>query len=148
MQKKELVYFSIFAAIGLSVFVYGKIRCLLKNNKKFQDPLSKNINIYADGWLMSHFVFFAFIGYYYPDKLYISMTLGFLWEILEILIGTIQPKFLQNIAKCTKIDLQKQDAVQVNNNEMNWFYGRYEDILIDFLGFVTGYFIKNYNFSF
>ena len=148
MQKNELVYFSIFAAIGLSVFVYGKIRCLLKDNEKFQDPLSKNINIYADGWLMSHFVFFAFIGYYYPDKLYVSMTLGFLWEIVEILIGTIQPKFLQNIAKCSKIDLQKKYAVQLNDKEMNWFYGRYEDIVIDFLGFVTGYFIKNYNFSF
>ena len=147
MQKEKIKYIMIFFSITMSIFIYGKIRCLLKNNKHFKDPLSKNVNIYMDGWLLSHFILFSFIGYHFSNSFYLSMTLGILWEFIEVMIGTLQPMFLLNIAKCTKINLKKKDIIDVNSEDLNWFYGRYEDIIVDFLGFITGYFIKNYNFK-
>lgn len=149
MDKYKKNYLIIFLIIASSVFVYGKIRCLLKDNKKFKDPLSFHTNIYVDGWLLSHFVLFLFIGYKFPNSFCLSMIFGILWEIIEILIGTYEPGILKGISNCSAIDLKKENIINVNSNDnLNWFYGRYEDMIIDFLGFVTGYFINSYKFKF
>ena len=37
------------------------------------------------GVQFNHFIFFAFIGYYFPSYFYLSQTLGIIWEFIEYL---------------------------------------------------------------
>tara|TARA_B100000035_G_scaffold297511_1_gene290347 strand:+ start:126 stop:566 length:441 start_codon:yes stop_codon:yes gene_type:complete len=133
--------------VVLLIIIYGQFRCAFP---KFNDPLSIHGMIYVDGWLLSHFIVFTLAGYFYSNKFYLAVILGILWEIVEYLLGVNTPRFL----KCKNQDKSKPKFQYLHKNkdktlaEKNdaWWYGRYEDIVVDTLGFITGYFIKTYNF--
>ena len=135
-----------------TIFIYGKMRCA---NKNFVDPLSHSKYVFVDGWLLSHYIVFALAGYYYPQSFCMSMILGILWEVIEVLLGVYKPSFLNGISNCDVSDksnsIDNKNIIDISGDsnvekEGYWWYGRYEDIVVDFLGFVTGYFVLNYKF--
>ena len=52
-------YWIYFLTVGISVFIYGKYRCV---NKDYTDILALELYPKIDGWLISHFVAFAIAG--------------------------------------------------------------------------------------
>ena len=121
--------------VVLLIVIYGQFRCAFP---KFIDPLSIHGMVYVDGWLLSHFIVFTLAGYFYSNQFYLAVILGILWEIVEYLLGVNTPRFL----KC-KMKGKNQTLAEKNDA---WWYGRYEDVVVDILGFMTGYFIKTYSF--
>lgn len=133
--------------IASSVIIYSQIRCAYPD---FKDPLGIHSELYIDGWLLSHFITFGIVGYVFPTHFYLAMILGVLWEIFEYLLGKNTPTFLkckiQNKNKPKYQYLFKTNDSNIQTKNDAWWYARHEDIIVDFLGFVTGYFIKTYSF--
>ena len=133
-RNKSLIV--LLLLVILTIFLYGKFRCVFTN---YVDPLEHNVNIYIDGWLITHYVLFIIIGFNFPKAFYFAMIMGILWEIFEHIIGEYKPSILNNITNCNR----KSFTNFSEPNGRYWWYGKKEDIIINFLGFVTGYFIRN-----
>ena len=144
MKNLTIFLYGIF--VILLILIYGKIRCFHPH----LDFLAVHKNVYVDGWLLSHFVLFAICGYFFPNNFYFAMLLGILWEIVEHLqlltFASSCKNNEGNKSSLIKYQFIFEDKSQNNDINKNWWYGRYEDIIVDFLGFVTGYFILNYKF--
>jgi len=144
-KNLQLIAGGLFVVI--LIIIYGQFRCAFPG---FSDPLSIHGMVYVDGWLLSHFILFALAGYFFPKHFYVAVIIGILWELVEYSFGIHTPGFL----KCTHQDKSKAKFQYLHKNkdktlaEKNdaWWYGRYEDVIVDILGFITGYFIKTYNF--
>lgn len=87
------------------------------SNDPLQYKLFNNINN-INGWSITHFIVFTLAGYYGHKHIFLLMLIGILWELTEVLLGYI--------TKQNKTD----DSV--------WWYGSYEDIIVNFIGLMTG----------
>ena len=134
--KKNKSLIALLLGVILIIFLYGKFRCVFTD---YIDPLEHNVNLHIDGWLTAHYVLFSVIGFNFPRAFYLAMFMGILWEIFEHIIGQLKPSILNNITNCNR----KSFTHFAEPNGRYWWYGKKEDILVNFLGFVTGYFIKN-----
>lgn len=119
---------TICLACVLVIFVYGIYRC---NNSSFVDPLTiafapSPLDKYLDGWGISHLLFFAILGYLFPTKLLFSFFLGALWELLEYSMGNRPIPFI----KC-------KHSLKTHKGE-DWWYGRWEDIVMNTAGLWIG----------
>lgn len=117
----------IFIIVALIIHLYGYI--LFKTVSIDSDPLQNEIYGISI-WTITHFIFFAFIGYYYEDCFKESMLLGILWELYEASFGKFFPKLFPQL------------AMEIDPNWHTWTYACYQDILFNFLGFQFGRMIK------
>ena len=122
------LYFSLILLVMSSVFIYGKLRCLYKEN--FIDILSIRFMKHIDGWILTHFIIYALTGIFFPETFFLSMIIGVLWEFIEIWIGRNKPKFLKGFGDC-----------KYDNKQTNWWYGQIKDVYADFFGFIFGKYI-------
>lgn len=135
-MKLNKWYWIFFITIIISIFVYGKYRCV---NPDYKDILELEPIKGIDGWIISHFVAFAIIGTLYPDTLILSTILGILWEIFEIGLGKIKPSFLKGITDCGNGKHEKGNPNLSNDQKDGyWWYGKGEDVVADILGFLFG----------
>lgn len=112
------------------IFAYGKYR---KLHPEFKDPLMLKLGIWdLDGWSVTHFLFYSFLGYKYPDYSRSILGLSILWEGFEHFMGKERPAILGGFADCP-------DNVNIQNNG-EWWYGRLSDIIVNTIGF---YLTKN-----
>ncbi len=141
-MKSLKQYFMIFILCFLCAFIivlYGTWRC---KNKSFTDPLTETLiggesmKSYTDGWGLLHFVFYAFLTYLYPKYVIPIFIMGVIWEIIESM-SKDTPFYLTSCN--TEIDSDKQKA---------WWYGRWQDIVMNTLGQLFGYILYKYNISF
>ena len=131
----EPVRISVICVIcALVIALYGTFRCM---NTKFQDPLTFSIappplDKYLDGWGISHFTFFAVLAYLYPSptNLLFIWSLGFVWEVIEYSMKD-RPFYL---SKCN-YKITSRDG-------SGWWYGRWQDIVMNTLGMATGVLIR------
>jgi hypothetical protein len=118
-----------WCALCVGVIVgYGTFRC---HNKGFQDPLTFAIapapfDRYLDGWGISHFTFFAVVAYFYPRQWIFLWILGIIWEVIEYSVKD-HPFYL---SRC-------QYNLTTDKGE-GWWYGRWEDIVMNSLGIALG----------
>lgn len=128
-MKDYILIASILLICFLSIAMYGTYRC---NHPDFKDPLSKSLitglENYTDGWGILHLLFYSFLTYLYPKHWLLICITGVLWEGVEMIFKH-KPFYLD---KCN-LNLSK-----------NWWYGRYEDIIMNTIGVVIGYSLKNY----
>ena len=118
----------------LIICIYGKFRC---NNPDYHDPLMRKLGVLdLDGWSITHFAFFAMIGYLYPDTFFVAMGLGIAWEVFEHLLGENRPGFLGGFGDCMTTD------PQVKGHQ--WWFGRLSDIIMNILGFWAGASLKKW----
>jgi hypothetical protein len=101
---------------------------------RLDDPLLYRIKIaylsqYLNGWCMTHFLAFTYIGYKYPTCFEEAMILGLIWELFEFTLGEIVPIISPKLAS------------KIYPNFASFYYGRYEDIIMNLLGFILGKFI-------
>ena len=133
-MKLNKWYLIFFITIIISIFVYGKYRCV---NPDYKDILAMELVKGIDGWIISHFVAFAIIGTLYPDTLILSIILGILWEIFEICLGKIKPSFLKGITDCHRTE-KGNSNLSNDQKDGYWWYGKGEDVVADILGFLFG----------
>jgi hypothetical protein len=89
---------------------------------------NKAIEAYSDGWAISHVLFYALLGYLYPDRWMYLFVTGVLWEIIESRFED-KPFYLSS---CKGREKEK------------WWYGRYEDIISNTIGMMIGICLRKY----
>ena len=166
-QGIDYLYFILFFVCASTIILYGRYRCL--NIDKYKDPLQFCFNETCDldGWSITHLLFYMFIGYLYPQTLILTMFFSGLWELFEYYVGHYKPPFMENwgfclsdnCAECEKCkdgsnvtdlentkDLEKCEKCKNGENikEHVWWYGKYSDLLINFIGFIIGMSINRY----
>jgi hypothetical protein len=119
----------------LCIIIYGTYRC---NTKHYIDPLTKTIgpvslNRFLDGWGISHFIFYGVLAYMFPDKksLIFIAALGVAWEIIEVIFKE-HPFYLSDCKYPPQTD-----------SGAGWWYGRWEDIIMNSLGMLTGVILRH-----
>lgn len=128
MAKFDYVKYAIISIVPLLfIFPYGKYRC---NNKSFKDPLEASLFFGLDGWSATHFFWFMCLGYMYPETLILTMTVGCLWELFEHYYGKERPGWLGGYGDCNDL--------ATDNEEGNWWYGKWSDIACNASGFLIG----------
>jgi hypothetical protein len=90
-------------------------------------------NMCLDGWFLSHLLFYAYIGYNYANCFIFAMALGMLWEGFEYSFGKVIPILFPNF------------AAKVDPNLASWCYGRIDDWVMNFAGFIIGAGIRQIN---
>lgn len=129
----------------MTIVFYGTLRC----QGSFHDPLTNSPfgdpwNKFFDGWGISHFLYFALLGFLFPAKetLIFIFVLGVLWEIVEVTFSD-HPFY---VSKC---DYGSDANVQVVNEEGaqgakkdTWWYGRWQDIIMNTAGMLLGAWIS------
>jgi len=91
-------------------------------------PISENID-YSH---ISHFLFYLFLGFYYPNKYYIALILSILWEIFESII--VYNDILYYLTKKYWVVPEKY----WNENMFN----KILDIILNLFGYYLGTMIK------
>ena len=120
------------AVCFLVICFYGQYRC---NNPDYHDPLMQKLGILdLDGWSITHFAFFALLGYLYPDTFWLSMGLGISWEAFEHILGKNRPAILGGFGDCVTTDPGIQGS---------WWFGRVSDILMNLIGFIFGAWLRS-----
>ena len=123
----DVPYFLLFFACSIFVIFYGRYRCVnIKNHKDIlENMVIKRLAI--DGWSISHLCFFMLIGFLYPNSLVLNMILGSIWELFETYIGYYKPDIIHGWGFC-----------DTDKGIKTWWYGKFSDILVNFIGFILG----------
>lgn len=121
------LYFGSYVMVVNIIFIYGLCLCIFR----FEDYLHTEINSHINFWVISHFFFYLIIGYFFPETFWLSMTIGVVWEIYEDFLEKFSKKHLSLISlKICKLD------------NFIWWYGRYEDVIANMLGFLLGQYMS------
>lgn len=117
----------VFFVVAFVIHIYG----IVLYKRGLEDPLIYRSNFmglgnFLNGWAISHFVFFAFIGYYFEDYFWEAMGLGIGWELYENYFEVLFPGVVK----------------EMDTDWGSWCYGCYEDIIMNFLGFRFGKWVK------
>lgn len=116
-------YFLTYFVVLSLIFIYGSCLCIYH----LKDYLLYEINSHINYWVISHFIFYSFIGFFFPETFWLSFFIGINWEIYEHITGIIAKKYFYFIP----FEICKL-------NDFTWWYGRYEDIIANTLGFLFG----------
>lgn len=119
-----------------SIFMYGNYRC---KHPEFKDPLEKPLFDdlpWLDGWAFSHFFAFFLFGLLHTNfnVLPLIVGIGIAWEVFEHTLGKERPGWMGGYGGCN-LSTDK-------NDDGNWWYGKWTDIVMNCLGLLLGYFIK------
>ena len=130
-------YFIIIFVSIFSIFLYGKYRC--DNITKHKDVLEfslfhKSEELGLDGWSITHYCLYVVFGYLYPNVLVVTISLGILWELFETYVGIYKPDVISGFGFC-----------ELSNNRYKvWWYGKWSDVVLNILGFLSGMTLHNY----
>ena len=134
------IYFD-FLVIVVVIHIYGILLYALNMNKdddiliKIRSPVFSN---FLNGWCITHFIFFTYIGYKYPDYLVFSMVAGASWEIYESMLSKVFVNIFPEVANKIDPDMSRMHKIS------SWCYSSYEDIIMNYLGFIFGRFLRKY----
>lgn len=110
---KLLLIVFIITAVVICIF-----SSVLKYNN-IDDPLSRQIisgcpTVRLDGWRISHFIFYAFLGWFFPHCWKFALIISVVWELIEAAAGYF------------------------NEDGSNFWQGNVTDIITNMLGFFIG----------
>ena len=132
-QILVLVVLLLFTAFG--IMVYGTYRCRVP---EFEDPFTRSIageeqhhlNQFIDGWGWIHFWFFAMLSFLFPTCWKELFAAGLIWEIIEMMFKE-HPFYLTDCHS------------SIHENKAGWWYGRWEDLVMNSLGILLGLYLYN-----
>lgn len=117
------------------IVVYGTLRCKIG----FTDPLIHSLlgpplDKYTDGWAFTHFVFYGYLAYSFPEprNLAFVWVSGVVWELVECVFRE-RPFY---ISDCSK-------GVTAHGKE-GWWYGRWQDVVVNTIGMAVGYTLRKH----
>ena len=116
------------------IFANGLFRCKYNGGN---DILMTKLGIFdLDGWSISHFLFFMFLGTQRPNLFVPAMLMGAAWEGIEAGLGKSRPSWMGGFGDC---DLSTD---QINSSHQNWWFGRFSDLIMNAIGFLVGIQLK------
>ena len=128
LSTTQLQILFIFFICILVIMSYGILLCMSGTSR---DPLETTPIIWGiDGWSMTHFVFFLFLGYLFPGHFFFVFILGSSWELFEYWFGKNNKKFSRGY-DCN-LNKLKQDE---------WWYAKGSDLFLNLLGYIVGSYI-------
>lgn len=132
IDDEPIEIFIIFIITVFLICIYGKYRC---SHPEYKDILMTKFNFLdLDGWSATHFILFFILGYIYPTKIWLCISLGILWELFEQLYGKKRPGFLGGFGDCITTDPNVKNGA--------WWYGKLSDIVVNYVGFIIGSYVK------
>ena len=85
-MRSDVSVVAIATAVAAAIVLYGYVQCYILP-VDFVDPLDAvsagTGRLRVTLWSLSHFLFFAILSFFYPDRWKLMITMGVLWEILE-----------------------------------------------------------------
>ncbi len=120
-----------------AIVLYGTYRC---RSPQFEDPFTHSVvgdhplNKYIDGWGLLHFWFFTTLAYWLPNCWAWLIVAGVLWEVVEMM-------FREHPFYFTKCD------AAVEENKDGWWYGRWQDLVMNALGVWCGLALRQYGLT-
>ena len=131
-MNKNILYCLLIIICPLLIALYGYYRC--KNIKTHDDYLGfdlfNNSKKYGlDGWSISHLLFYMLLGYLFPNKIILTLSLGIIWELFETFIGIYKPNIFKDYGFCS------------TDNSKVWWHGKFSDIIVNFIGFIIGQYL-------
>ena len=117
--------------VSFLIILYGTFRC---KTSSFRDPFTYSLTgnfmrNFLDGWGIMHFLYFMLLGYWFPQNLPTIFIMGVIWELVES-YSSEHPFYLST---CNYI-------IQTDNSS-GWWYGRWEDIVMNTLGMFCGFYL-------
>lgn len=92
-----------------------------------------------DGWGVLHFFFYMWLTYLFPKQFVLIFVLGVAWELLESLMKD-HPFYLTTCKASIDTDHGQKEKTQ-------WWYGRWQDIVMNTAGMVLGYYLSRCSIS-
>ena len=138
-------YFILTLVSITSIALYGKYRCKYLNTYTdfLEGELFKGSNkLGLDGWSLTHYFGYAFMGFIFPNMLIFTTIGGILWELFETYVGIYKPSIIMDIGFCKSLNSDGKNKV--------WWYGKLSDIVVNTLGVLSGAALNqhlNYNFK-
>ena len=118
-----------------SVFLTDIIDVQIPNIKIFLRKKSELANL-TDGQCL-HFLVFFITGFLFPqlNTITLAFLFGVFWELFEFYYGKYKPGWLGQFGDCKELETDKL-------SKGNWWYGKWSDILMNFLGLLFGFLLS------
>lgn len=119
-----------------------KIQSVLK------EPIIKVDSVTFDWWSVTHFGFFAVLGYLFPFHIAELTILGIIWEIIE---DALSPSYNTKLINCNKkyegiVQRFKMLWCDITSRDKDYWYGKWDDIFANSLGLIVGQWLRfNHN---
>ena len=84
-------------------------------------------------WPLSHFILFFILGFLYPSCYVLILSLGIVWEGVEVLLSKVFRRSYQGVRSDTGLEYQD-----------NYWAGSFRDIVMNFAGFGLGYAFRSW----
>jgi hypothetical protein len=119
------------------LFIMVRHICEEQMQKNLQYSLYKNDCFNFDGWSLAHFMMYFFIGFVKPGYTFTAFTAGVMFEVFED--GKASDSHTQ-LLDCTDQGIKKSliGKVYCNGGENSYWYGKFDDIIFNLLGYITG----------
>jgi hypothetical protein len=128
-----------YIVVILAIFAYGYY--VRKSGKP--DALERYITkdpawVNCDGWAMTHFFFWAFLGFWFPGHYLQALGFSLGWEAVEDYLGrthiTVGGSRLQAIGHT-----DKETCIYTDDAKDKFWYGRYvTDTFYNLAGYIIG----------
>lgn len=125
----------VFIIVGVLLFLYylymrsrygnDIVENDILNRKVFTIEVLENC---CSWWPITHFILFFILGFFFPYCGVLIITMGILWELLEMLMAKVTGKSVIQPMK---------DGNRYEYSE-NWWAGSMKDIIMNVLGFLVG----------
>lgn len=133
-NNNRLAILYIFIIIIISIFIFGYYLYYKKCDildKRYNNTNIKILDNFSNGWAFSHFILFFILTYIYPSEWLFLLICGIIWEIIEYILS------LKYFKKLFKYYI---DSNYDENN--NYWYAQYEDIITNILGIILALLIR------
>ena len=105
-----------------------------------QEPLKKTLisigYIRLDWWSVTHYLFFSILGYWYPNRFVFFLLFGIVWELTEDLLAKDSDT---QLVDCEQKGRGGFVDFWCNGYQDDYWYGKIDDVLMNMLGYVTGW---------
>lgn len=122
-----------FAA--LAFIIVGHFR-----QEQIQEPLKQTLlqlgYIRLDWWSLSHFLFFAVLGYWFPNNLGFFFIFGIFWELLEDFLAKDTDT---RLVDCSHKKNSSFAKFWCNGYQDGYWYGKADDVAVNMTGYLAGW---------
>ena len=136
-MKKNNLFWLLIIICPLLIGLYGYYTC--NNLKTYKDYLTMDLfnnsskKYGLDGWSVTHLLFYMLLAYLFPNKIILTVSLGIIWELVEMFLGIYIVIY--------KPDIFKEFGSCSTDNTKIWWYGKFSDIIVNFIGFIIGQYL-------
>lgn len=134
-KEKQGKYVFSFLFVFVLIVIYSKYRCYNPNFNPLETKTGLGMEL--DGWSITHFLFYLYLGYTFPDYIIVSFIVGCIWELLEYYLSKTNPTWLKNFGNCNNFN--------ISTDPDEWWYAKFSDLIVNGLGLYIGYNIQLYN---